>query len=426
MRSCLLVYLLFLVLAQVPDASAVVVNSVGALQTAVNNANSGGDKSILIADGVYDLSGIALQITVNGVTVRSESGHRDAVVLDNHYLEGGTSGIFRIVSSNVTIADMTLQRPYYHAIHISPAGIAEIENIVLDNLHIIDPGEQAVKINAGSSGPYINNGIIQNCLIELTDTGRTHLTYSGYPCYTGGVDGHWAAGWRVRDNSIKGFWCSNGLSEHGIHFWKNSRNITVERNRIIDCDRGIGFGLGSDGNTGGIIRNNMIYHGVDHGFADVGISVESTPNAQVYNNTIYHEHNYSAIEYRFAATENILIANNLTNRDIALRDGARGQVENNITTALPVWFVNPAAGDLHLLSPPAQVVNQGQEITGLIDDFDQGTRPYGGGYDIGADEYGSGAPVPPPPPPIVPEHFSIVPILFLLHDTTPNSGELTY
>ena len=384
---CFIIFVLCLMLPG--TALAVVVNSVGALQAAVDNANnSGGDKNILIADGVYDLSGVALSITADGITVRSVSGNRAAVVLDNHYVEGGTSGIFRIVASNVTIASMTLKRPYYHAIHMSPNG-ADTDGILIDNVHIIDPGEQAIKINADSrdSATYsVNNSTIKNCLIELTSAGRTNLTYTGYPCYTGGIDGHWAGNWKVQDNVIKGFWCDDGLSEHGIHFWNNSSNILVERNQIIDCDRGIGFGLGADGNSGGIIRNNMIYHGPDHGYSDVGISVESTPNAQVYNNTVFHDHDYSAIEYRFASTSNILMANNLTNRSISKRDGASGQVVNNVTTAQSSWFKNVAAGDLHLAGSISTVEDKGQAVSGLIDDFDTEKRPQGSGYEIGADE----------------------------------------
>lgn len=405
-------FLLFLLLCFAGDAHCVQVNSVVGLINAVENANSGGDRDIRVADGVYDLSGVALQITANGVSIRSGSGTRGGVVLDSHYIEGATSGIFRILSSNVTIADMTLKRPYYHAVHISPPGDGAIEHVVLDNLHIIDPGEQAVKINAGAPGGSINNGIIKNCLIELTDAGRANLTYSGYPCYTGGIDGHYSNNWTIQDNEIRGFWCSDGLSEHGIHFWRNSSNILVERNRIIDCDRGIGFGLGADGNSGGIIRNNMISHGPDHGFADVGIGIESTPNVQVYNNTIYHQHDYSAVEYRFAATANAYIANNLTNRSITQRDGAAGTERNNIQTALASWFVDTLAGDLHLTTSIVGVVDQGVAIAGLTDDFDRGTRPYGSGYDIGADEFGAGPPSPPNPNP--PPKMSIAPILYLL------------
>ena len=61
------------------------------------------------------------------------------------------------------------------------------------------------------------------------------------------------------------------------------------------------------------------------GFADVGIGVESAPQAQIYNNTIYQEHGYpNAIEYRFPQTAGVLIANNLTNRAITSREGASG------------------------------------------------------------------------------------------------------
>ncbi|MFZ5798836.1 MAG: right-handed parallel beta-helix repeat-containing protein [Desulfobulbaceae bacterium] len=371
----------------------VLVGSVGALLDAVESANNGGDKTILIADGTYDLSGVALFITVDGVTVRSASGNRSGVVLDSHYVEAGTTGIFRIVSSSVTIADLTLKRPYYHAIHISPAAGRSTENILIQNVHIIDPGEQAIKINPDD--PYaatytVNNSTIKNCLIELTDTGRTQLT-SDYPCYTGGIDGHWAGNWTVQDNVIRGFWCSDALSEHGIHFWNNSSNIVVERNRIIDCDRGIGFGLGEQGNSGGIIRNNMIYHGPDHGYSDVGISLESTPDAQVYNNTVFHVHAYPAIEYRFAATTGALIANNLTNRDIWQRDGASGTESRNLTAAQASWFVNAVAGDLHLASAVSGVIDQGMALTGLTDDFDKEKRPQGRGIELGADEVLSGA-----------------------------------
>lgn len=388
MPAAAAVMIILFCLALPEIAGAVVVDSVGALQAAVVNANAGGDKTILIADGAYDMSGEALYITADGVTVRGQSGNRGEVVLDSHYVAGGTSGIFRIVSSNVTIADMTLKRPYYHAVHISPNG-ADTAGVLLDNLHIVDPGEQAVKINADArdNATYsVNDSAIQNCLIELTDAGRSNLTYSGYPCYTGGIDAHWAQNWAVRDNVIKGFWCGDGLSEHGIHFWNNSGNILVERNTIIDCDRGIGFGLGLDGNTGGVIRNNMISHGPDRGFADAGISIESTPGAQVYNNTVYHEHDYPAIEYRFPGSSGILITNNLSNRSIWQRDGASGQAAGNIGSAQTSWFEDVPAGDLHLASAVEAVVDKGLAVSGLADDFDGEKRPQGAGYEIGADE----------------------------------------
>jgi hypothetical protein len=132
----------------------------------------------------------------------------------------------------------------------------------------------------------------------------------------------------------------------------------------------------------------MIYHDTTEGFADVGIAIETCPDGQVYNNTIYHEHSYlNAIEYRFAATTNAFIANNLTNKNIQARDGASGIDTSNVTNAQAGWFVDIPTGDLHLDYAVTAVVDQGIAITGLTHDFDGDPRPQGAGYDIGCDEY---------------------------------------
>jgi hypothetical protein len=69
------------------------------------------------------------------------------------------------------------------------------------------------------------------------------------------------------------------------------------------------------------------------------------------------------------------------------RDGASGIVEYNITNANNSWFTNPVGGDLHLSSAVSAVVDAGQLVSRLTDDFDSQSRPQGGGIDIGADEY---------------------------------------
>lgn len=382
----ILCFCLLLLLPAVPCQGTILVNSVSSLVAAVNAANEGGDKRILIADGYYPLNGSYLRITSDGVSVASASGKRAQVILDGNYQ---TTEIFQIVASDVTIADLTLQEAFYHPIHVMAAADHDVLNTVIQNVHIIDPGQQAIKINQdGAKNHSVNNGLITGCLIELTETGRQQVWAINGSCYTGGVDAHHAANWIIRDNEIRGFWCADGLSEHGIHLWSFSSNTLVERNRIIDCDRGIGFGLGDSGHLGGIIRNNMLYHGPDHGKSDVGIGLESAPGAQVYNNTIYHEHDYpNGIEYRFAATTGVTISNNLLNRAITSRQDGSATLATNVTTALPGWFKNPTGGDLHLSGPINGIVDQGIFITGLTDDLDSDRRPQGRGIDIGADEY---------------------------------------
>jgi hypothetical protein len=135
----------------------------------------------------------------------------------------------------------------------------------------------------------------------------------------------------------------------------------------------------------------MLYHanlgGSDR--ADVGISLESSPGTRVCNNTIYFDNSYpNAIEYRFDATRNVSIINNLSNRAITARDGASATVSSNVTNAAGSWFVDPSAGDLHLGDGSvSSVVDRGETIDDVAHDFDGESRPQGTRFDIGADEY---------------------------------------
>ncbi len=131
--------------------------------------------TILLHDGTYDLSSgdgsSRLSFETANVTLRSLSGNRDAVVLDGNY---GTSELVSISASNVTIADLTLMRASNHPIHISGLAGNPISGILIHNLRIVDPREQAIKVNPIDDG-YVDNSTIECCSIELTDVGRTHV-----------------------------------------------------------------------------------------------------------------------------------------------------------------------------------------------------------------------------------------------------------
>lgn len=366
------------------QARAVTVSNVDELQSAISTANSGGDTDIKLEDGTYTLES-GLWVGAEGVTVSSFSGNRSAVIIEGAGMKGSVSHIFWVGGSSFTVENVTLRKVANHAVQIH--GEMNANSPIIRNVHIQDTYEQMVKVSYDSSQPTngSHNGLVEKCLFEYT-------AGIGPQYYIGGVDAHNATNWIIRDNEFRGIRSpSQDFAEHAIHFWSNSKDTLVERNLIINCDRGIGFGLGDRGHTGGIIRNNMIYHDTSEGFADVAIALESATNAQVYNNTIYMEHSYAnAIEYRFAATTGLTIINNLTNKAITSRDGASAAVSNNITHAIPSWFINPLAGDLHLSYAVQSVVDRGQGIEGLTDDFDRTKRPQGIGYDIGADEYAPG------------------------------------
>ncbi len=351
---------------------------------ALNNFD--GPRTILLRDGVYTLTDYnSFYLVQPGVTIRSVSGNRDAVVIQGDSVfhadgsrTGGTIGnLFGVAADNFTLEDVTVGNCANHAVQLQ----LDIDNCVFRNVRFFNTGEQMLKVPSNGSADHSDNGLVEDCLFE-------YPAGIGPQWYIGGVDAHRARNWTVRRCTFRNIRSpSDAVAEHAVHFWDSCVDITVEQNLIVDCDRGIGFGLGSSPTTGGVIRNNMLYHRAVAGFADVGIGLESAAGVQVYNNTIFLQSGYPhAIEYRFAATT-AQIHNNLTNALIRQRDSATATLGNNLTTAQASWFVAPASGNLRLASRLTSVVDQGRAIAGLVADFDGELRPQGVGIDIGADEF---------------------------------------
>ncbi len=347
--------------------------------------------TILLHDGFYDMSGgdetHRLVFSTPGLTLRSVSGDREAVVLDGDY---ATGELVSIQASDTTIADLTLARAYYHPIHISGPE-TPIDGILIHNVHVIDPGEQAVKVNPEGAGT-VNNSTLECSHLELTDTGRTYIRNN---CYTGGLDAHAATDWLVRRNLIEGFWCDDGLSEHGIHMWRQCQDTVVEENRIVDCARGIGFGLGdgADGHAGGVIRNNFVAAGDPDLFSsppgfDSGISLWGAVDAEVYHNTVASTQapSASSIEWRFSTTS-VTVVNNLVTDRIWDRGGI-SNLATNIEYAPTGLFADVTSGDLHLVDPDSSPVGGGTPLAAGLCDLDFDVQVRDSAPDIGADEVG--------------------------------------
>jgi hypothetical protein len=394
-----------------PTGRVVPVSSVTELVNAVNNALVG--DTISIADGVYNLNGAYLWVDTPNVTLRSASGNREAVILDGNYV---TTEIIHIVASNVTVADVTLREAYNHPIHVTSTSSADTVGTLIYNVHIVDPGEQAIKINpyTGDNALYFpDEGEIACSHIELTDVGRSHIRND---CYTGGVDAHQARDWVIRDNVIKGFWCPEGLSEHGVHMWVSCRDTLVERNVLRDNARGIGFGMwesasnkrvysdnpcpGAGGgyvdHYEGIIRNNFVFasdgglFSSEYGF-DCGICLWQACGARVVHNTVAStQAPFSSIEWRFDHTD-VDLVNNLVSHNLRDRGGS-ATLAGNVTDAPLNLFVDGPGGDLHLASTATAAIDLVAAPPDAPDDIDGDLRPVGPASDVGADEYR-----PPPP-----------------------------
>jgi hypothetical protein len=254
----------------------------------------------------------------------------------------------------------------------------------------VDSGEQFVKANPNASRTgWVHRSRIECTSFRMTAAGRRNIERA-FGCYTGGIDAHGAHRWRVRRNRFEGIYCEDGeVAEHAVHFWRRSRGTLVENNLIVNCSRGVGFGLtaaGDDGHTGGVIRRNAVVADVRQ--YDTGIELANAAAVRVLHNTVAEASDatlaFSSLDLRFQRTSG-LIANNLVRR-ITFRDGGRARLVRNIEGFPLGWLRAAAAGDVHLRAG-AGAVNAGASVAGAGRDLDGAARPRGR-PDVGADELG--------------------------------------
>ncbi len=341
-----------------------------------------GPSTIYLRPGTYHVSDTSfIYIDKNDITIRSTTGNRDDVVIHGMGMdeEGEAFGIF-IEADNITIADLTVTQVQTNGILIESGS----DNCLFHNIRSYDCGEQLFEA-IGTTYKY--NGIVQCSLFEYTGTNHKD------DAHTSGIELNYCYDWIIRDNIIKNIKKRPDLefiwTRPAILAWHYSQNTLVERNVLIDCDKGIYFGKESQGklsHTGGIIRNNFI-KGYDH--TQAGIGLIYAKGAKVINNTIYCPGGSSSysIEARHQETDSCLIMNNLSDEPILPDDdGASCKLENNITHATASYFVDITKGNLHLATDTIDAINGGivteERNTDIDCDSVKDQQP-----DVGADEY---------------------------------------
>jgi Right handed beta helix region len=362
--------------------SIVEVSTEAQLQTAMKNLQPGA--TILIANGTYNLSNTLYVNNVNNVTVRGASGCDDVVLIG----KGMTNSNFGSVphgiwtnSSNTVIAHLTIRDVYYHPVILNPgAQRPRIYSVRLKN-----GGQQLIKGNPTSAAQGVDDGIVESSIMEFDTTSRDY--------YTNGVDIITGNNWTIRDNLFRNIRAPAGqLAGPAVLMWGGSSNTIVERNLFLNTQRGIALGLqerAPNDHSGGIIRNNIFFRKPGE-TGDTGIYVADSPNTKVLHNTIILGGTYpNAIEYRFPDTSGVEIRFNLTDARIVSRDGATGNVANNIMSASNSFFADPANNDLHLRSTAALAIDAASAHPDVTDDYDGQLRPRSGAAprDLGADEF---------------------------------------
>ena len=379
-----------------PSGTVVTVSTESALQAAVNSITSG--TTILVQPGTYNLtSTLWLNRNVENVAIRGSTNSCDDVLLIGRGMSNASygnvpHGIWIGNARNVLVANLTIRDVYYHPIQLDPNAGAQAPRIY--NVRLVDAGEQFVKSSARTSGASgVNNGIVEYSIMEYTTTARSN--------YTNGVDVHQGASWIVRHNLFRNIRAPAGqLAGPAVLMWNGSRDSIIENNLFLNVQYGIALGLNgskADDHVGGIVRNNF-FHRNGSQSGDVGITINNSANTKVLHNTVIVSGTYSnGIEYRFPATTGVEIRYNLMDAGVQQRDGATGTVSNNVTHAQPSWFVNAAAGDLHLVAIATAAIDKAAAHPSVPTDYDAETRPQGTVPDIGADEFSLGSQAPEAP-----------------------------
>lgn len=360
----------------------VTVRNVSELQAALDQAFvNNGHMTISMAAGTYNLTNNLRYIAPNmeHLSIIGATGNADDVVIKGlGWNNNAVTHIFLVGADHFTIANVTLSDVFYHPIQIN-SNPDDADDFLAQNVKFLDAKEQLFKASGGDGPLFTDRGRILCCHFEFT-------AGIAYQDYTGGIDCHRARDWRIAHNTFKGILSPNStLSEHAIHMWRESSGTIIESNKIMDCDRGIGLGLGPDpasGHVGGLVINNFVHTSVD-----VGIGLESAADARVYNNTVITDNYSRSIEYRFNTTTNAHIVNNLTSKQISDRSsGSTGTLETNYLINDLSIFEDPANYDYHLTADLSGVVDAGTLLSEVPVDYDCEVRNFGQ-TDIGADEY---------------------------------------
>ncbi len=368
-----------------PPAGAVVtVSTEPQLRDALQKLRS--NTTIVLAPGTYVLtSTLYINGTFSKVGIRGATNNRDDVVIAGPGMNNANGGNieFGVWSGGnvqgLTIANLTLKGFFRHPIILNPGTRAPH----IYNVHLIDAGEQFIKGNPDKAGVGVSDGILEYSIIEYTTTAKND--------YTNGIDIHGGANWIIRHNLFRNIVSPPGeLAGPAVLMWNHSRDTLTEGNTFLNCARGISYGLidrsGND-HSGGIIRNNIFYRSSTQP-GDVGIHVAASPRTQVVNNTVFTSGTYpTPIEYRFAQTTDVGIANNLLDGTIGRRNGATATTTTNHERAGADLFVGAARADLHLAPTAKSVIDAGTPMPAVVDDWDGEPRPHGALPDIGADEF---------------------------------------
>jgi hypothetical protein len=373
-----------------PAGEVVRAGNVEALFRAVENAKPG--LTILVEDGHYLLPR-TLNLHADNLTLRGASGDPQKVVLDGAKSQHGEL-VAVTGCSGVTIADLTIQNIRHNGFKLNADKLAQRVTIYHCIIHNIwQRGVKSPFVPDDPQERFHPRGVrIQYCLFYndrpkqfSDDPTDTPQTFGGN--YVGGIDAMACRGWTISDNVFVGIRGRTGSARGAVFLWQDSRDCTVERNAIIDCDSGICLGNSHRSKfpihcTGCIVRNNFVTRAPEN-----GILADYTRDCKILHNTVHDPTSRLQRLIRLVHdNDGLVVANNLLGGPpMRIETTSKVQFRGNATVKdMTGRFVDAAGGNLHLRSGPAAAALAVDRLPEVGEDIDRQAR--GPRTTAGADE----------------------------------------
>lgn len=320
--------------------------------------------TLMIEPGVYTLSRPVVLRQKLGITIRSVSGEPASVTLQGKGWDLGDThdDIFHVADcTNVLIAGLTFSECRSYGVKVEAEHGPK--NVQIYNCRFRNIGIRAIKGSAGQD-PNVraSKGSVRFCDFENTRVPPAQWLYGGD--YIAAIDMMALEDWTFSDNTFRNIKGRNGGGRAAIFVWVRSRRIVVERNLIVNCDRGVSFGNPGQSTANqpggslkyvseGIIQNNLIAGG-----ADCGIELWHAEAINVRHNSIWRpEQNWSRGIRLGTGTVQTEVVNNLVHGGIQV-DGGEANIHHNLAKRVAGYFVEPAMGDLALTAAATAAIDQ--------------------------------------------------------------------
>ncbi len=371
-----------------PAGEAVEVSTVEQFEQALDSAKPG--QTIMLADGHYMMRRY-VEVRTDGLTIRSASGRREAVVIDGVASQHRELIGFRNCK-DVTVADLTIQNTLYNGFKINSETDVQrltIRNCIIHN--IWQRGVKGVKVPVEQRDRIAPRGCrVEYCLFYNDRAKRKnddeHDIAGGN--YIGGIDVMFADGWTISDNVFVAIQGSTREARGAIFVWHDSRDCVIERNIIIDCDAGVCLGNPHRPDdvtvhcTDCIVRNNFVT-----GAPQGGITMVYTKDCKVLHNSVHEKPSKWGRLIRMVFDNDGLVVrgNLLSGPGIRKESDSQMTIADNANGDFSNLFEDAAAGNLHVRRSDDRIVGKMARLAVITEDIDHDIRSEK--CDIGADEW---------------------------------------